>query len=58
MSSSEQLPAPVGAKIIEYVAEKAAGFYGHRRAQRRRFVAQLNAELAERVHLLHTEFRQ
>ena len=51
MSSSKQLPARVRAKIIEYVAEKAAGLYGHRRAQQRRFVAQLNAELVQRVHL-------
>jgi oligoribonuclease (3'-5' exoribonuclease) len=39
MSSSKQLPARVRAKIIEYVAEKAAGLYGHRRAQQRRFIA-------------------
>jgi len=51
MSSSEQLHARVRVKIIEYVVEKAAGLYGHRRAQRRRFVAQLNAELVQRVHL-------
>ena len=51
MSSPKQLPARVRAKITEYVAEKAAGLYGHRRAQQRRFVAQLNAELVQRVHL-------
>ena len=51
MSSSKQVPAPVRAKIIEYVAEKTAGLYGHRRAQRRRFVVQLNAELVKHVHL-------
>ena len=49
MSSPKQLPARVRAKITEYVA--AAGLYGHRRAQQRRFVAQLNAELVQRVHL-------
>jgi len=58
MSSSKQLPARARAKIIEYVAEKAAGLYGHHRAQRRRFVAQLNAELVQRVHSQRTEFRQ
>jgi oligoribonuclease (3'-5' exoribonuclease) len=51
MSSSRQVPALVRAKIIEYIAEKTAGLYGHCRAQRRRFVAQLNAELVEHVHL-------
>ena len=47
--AAPQLPPPVGAKIVEYVEEKAAGLYGHSRAQRRRFVANLSPQAVDRT---------
>jgi hypothetical protein len=37
MLSSPELPALVRTKVIEYIAEKAVGRYGHKRTQARRF---------------------
>jgi hypothetical protein len=51
MLTSPTLPASVRAAIIEYVEEKAAGLYGHSRAQRRRFVKSLASKLAARRRL-------
>jgi len=51
MLASPTLPASVRATIIEYVEEKAAGLYGHSRAQRRRFVRGLASNLAARRRL-------
>ena len=51
MLASPTLPQPLRAKILEYVEEKAAGRYGHSRAQRRRFVESLATKLAARRRL-------
>jgi predicted DNA-binding transcriptional regulator AlpA len=48
MLASPTLPQSLHAKILEYVEEKAAGRYGHSRAQRRRFIESLAAKLATR----------
>ena len=40
-----QLPAPVRAKILQYVEEKIAGTYGHNVKQRRKFTQQLSLEV-------------
>ena len=40
--AAPRLPPLVRAKTLEYVEEKAAGLYGHSRAQRRKFVSQLS----------------
>jgi hypothetical protein len=50
MLATAQLPSLVRAKIVEYVAEKAAGLYGHSKTQRRRFSARLSAERLGRAH--------
>ena len=39
-----RLPSAVRARIIEYVEEKAAGLYGHNKAQRLRFIARLSGK--------------
>jgi hypothetical protein len=44
--SSPTLPAAVRTKVLEYIQEKAAGFYGHHLQLRRRFVAQLKLSVA------------
>ena len=41
MLASPKLPPAVRQKIIEYVAERLTGAYGHGRAQRRHFLARL-----------------
>jgi len=41
MLACPRLPAPVRAKLIEYVREKIAGCYGHSQAQLRRFADRL-----------------
>jgi predicted DNA-binding transcriptional regulator AlpA len=41
MLARPQLPNPVRLKILEYVREKRAGYYGHKPLQVRRFVAAL-----------------
>jgi hypothetical protein len=46
-----QLPPFVRAKILEYVEEKAAGWYGHSKTQRRRFITQLSVNQVEKAHL-------
>ena len=46
-----QLPPFVRAKILEYVEEKAAGWYGHSKTQRRRFISQLSVNQVEKAHL-------
>jgi len=50
MLAAPGLPARARAKIIEYVEEKAAGLYGHSKAQRRRFVGRLGANFAASRH--------
>ena len=39
------LPPQARAKIVEYVAEKSAGLYGHSERQRRKFSARLSSSL-------------
>jgi len=51
MLASPALPQTLCAKIIEYVEEKAAGRYGHSRAQRRRFVESLARQQTARRRL-------
>jgi hypothetical protein len=41
MLAAPGLPPPVRDKILEYVEAKAAGLYGHSKAQRRRFIARV-----------------
>ena len=41
MLACPRLPAPVRAKLVEYVCEKLAGRYGHSPAQLRRFADRL-----------------
>jgi hypothetical protein len=41
MLASPQLPLSVRTTILEYVAEKSAGYYGHGKKQIRRFTAGL-----------------
>jgi len=41
------LPPVVRTAVVEYVAEKAAGRYGHSKTQLRRFSARLQIEAAE-----------
>ena len=48
------LPGPARAAIIEYVEEKAAGIYGHSKAQRRRFIAALAGPLATHRYFMHS----
>jgi len=43
MLAAPGLPVCVRTKVIEYAEEKAAGLYGHSKAQRRRFIARLLA---------------
>jgi hypothetical protein len=49
--AAPHLPAHVRAKILEYVGEKAAGRYDHSKTQRRKFIAQLSIEEAEKARL-------
>jgi hypothetical protein len=42
MLAAPKLPDPVREKLLEYVAEKSAGLYGHCANQRRRFLAALS----------------
>jgi predicted DNA-binding transcriptional regulator AlpA len=51
MLASPTLPQPLRAKILEYVEKKAAGHYGHSRAQRCRFVESLATKLVARRRL-------
>ena len=44
MLSAPQLPAPVRAKIIEYIKERSEGFYGHRKLPLRRFTRTLSVK--------------
>jgi hypothetical protein len=46
---SPQLPPVVLTKILEYIAEKSAGFYGHGKPQSRRFAARLSPERTGRA---------
>lgn len=52
MLAQPQLPALVRSKILEYVAEKSQGTYGHNQLQLRRFAAQLAME-RRAAHLIH-----
>jgi len=54
MLASPTLPGPARAAIIEYVEEKAAGIYGHSKAQRRRFIAALAGKLATHQCFAHS----
>jgi hypothetical protein len=49
--AAPQSPPCVRAKIIEYVEEKAAGWYGHSKAQRRKFIGLLSVNQVEQAHL-------
>ena len=40
----------VRAKVIEYVQEKASGFYGHNKTQLRRFTERLSARAVTTVY--------
>ena len=44
MLAAPELPPLARTKILEYVEEKAAGLYGGRRSQRRKFAARLSIE--------------
>jgi hypothetical protein len=44
MLAAPELPLMVRAKILEYIQEKAAGFYGGSQSQCRRFTARLSLE--------------
>jgi len=44
MLVSPQLPPLVRAKVLEYIAKRAAGLHGHNKTQRRRFAARLSNE--------------
>ena len=44
MLASPQLPPLVRAKVLEYIAERAAGLHGHNKLQLRRFTARLSGE--------------
>jgi hypothetical protein len=54
MLASPTLPASARAAIIEYVEEKAAGIYGHSKAQRRRFIAALAGKLGRHRYFAHS----
>lgn len=47
MLAAPELPAAVHKKLLEYVAEKSAGFYGHCPKQRRRFLSALSARVVQ-----------
>ena len=44
MLASQKLPSQARTIILEYIAEKSAGLYGHSRSQRRRFISRLSPE--------------
>jgi hypothetical protein len=46
-----KLPLSVRDKILEYIAEKAAGLYGHGKMQRSKFIALLSTKHIERARL-------
>jgi hypothetical protein len=48
MLAAPHLPALVRATILEYVAEKAAGSYGHNKIQLRRFAERLELKALRR----------
>ena len=47
--ASRQLPGPVRAKVLEYIEEKVAGYYGHSRTLRRRFVDRLSIKANHKI---------
>jgi hypothetical protein len=47
--ASRQLPAPVRAKVLEYIEEKVAGCYGHSGTLRRRFVDRLSNKAEHKI---------
>ena len=47
--ASRQLPAPVRAKVLEYIEEKVAGYYGHSGTLRRRFVDRLSIKADHKI---------
>ena len=49
--AAPRLPAPVRAKILEYVADKAAGRFGHGEALRRKFVNSLSDNRVAGLHI-------
>ena len=44
MLSAQKLPPQPRTIILEYIAEKGAGLYGHSRSQRRKFISRLSLE--------------
>jgi hypothetical protein len=48
---ARQLPPVVREKVVEYIEDKAAGYYGHSRLLRRKFVTRLSAKQVNRTHL-------
>jgi hypothetical protein len=51
MLAAPGLPLLVRAKVLEYLEEKTAGYYGHSQPIRRRFVSRLSAKWVDRLHL-------
>jgi len=49
--AAPKLPALVRAKVLEYVADKAAGRYGHGDVLRRKFVNSLSVRRVAGLHL-------
>jgi hypothetical protein len=62
MLAAPRLPPIVQARILEYIEEKTAGFYGHNYAQRRRFTTRLSVKPARPTGWsgtkVHTEDRE
>jgi hypothetical protein len=58
MLASPRLPSPVRAKILEYVAEKAAGCYGDSRARLDKFAARLSGTALDQAWAAGVERRK
>ena len=52
MLAAPQLPLLVRLKILEYIEEKAAGLYGHRKTPLRRFAARLSVKPIDHVRTI------
>ena len=57
MLAAPKLPDVVHEKLLEYVAEKSAGLYGHCRSQRRRFSTALSADVVRAAQKQETRPR-
>jgi hypothetical protein len=55
MLAAPMLPVPVRAKILEYVEEKAAGYYGDSEKLRRKFVVRLLAKRLEQTRQVEAQ---